>query len=175
MAVHGQINKYCDEIKNIIVNGVDSSFDQVDAGITPAYGGTDDGEDFEGFSVYCTNLDDDEDVSYILDKPYIYFSVEGVPQEFFMDDNSSYLVSADFEIVIDGEDTKTISGDIIKKKELISWYAEQLSYLLSHANLTSIKEIDGRTSTELTPTKVKSEESEAYVGGINLQTVIYRE
>ena len=175
MAYYGNTIKFAEEWKGLLTNGVDSSFDEAAEGVTPAYGGTDTGEQFEGLGVFCENLNEREDESYEMNKPYIEYQIDGVPVAYFLDDATEYQITATFNIVIDGQDTKSISGETKKKKELMYWYNEQLEYLLSHANLTSVKVMDGPEVTNMNPTNISEENDETYLGGCVLNATILRE
>jgi len=134
----GQLNALCTEIKDILEDGIETTGAICTDG-TPAFGGTGTGEDFAGFTIYATNLDDVTETD-ITNLPCIAFRFDKTPIEYFHDDNKLYASNGMFELRIPLNLTKTINASSYNKKKLMNWYVERLQYVLDTMQLTSVME-----------------------------------
>lgn len=172
VAISGQTNKLADEIQDILENGMESTGLECTDG-SPAFAGTDDGEDFGGFTIYSINLDDDETMN-TEDLPCVIFRVERTPVEYFHDDAALYQADLMFELRINANQTKAINGTVHSRKHLVSWFIERLEYVLDHMTLTSVQEAGKRNLNTMMPSTF-DEDSNFWYYGETFMSVQYLE
>ena len=172
--MQGQLNKLADEIKTAIQDRIEST-GLVCTDDSPAYGGTDSGEDFSGFTVYALDIDDEQDDSEILDLPMIRFWTEQTPMEYFLDDNAAYMSDMTFEIYLDEHHKKIIDGTPHSRKMLLNWYLERLEYVLILLEITAVTEMSQRNPFSMSHGKVSVEDEFLYMGTTKLAIEYSRE
>jgi hypothetical protein len=144
------------ELKKALVDGITADGLVCTTG-SPVYGGTETGEDFDGFNIYMISIEDYDDGSFGLTQSIPHINVDGEDyiQESFLDYEAQYQAVFRLSIVISQFNTLTIGSDTLRGNELGDYYVEKLKYLLDRfipANVTlmerSIPEVTKHTSRD---------------------------
>ena len=162
------LNSLTEEIKDIITNGVDSSWDEESPGGSPVVGGISTGEDFDGFTIYAETLNDTYALKGVMSTPYILVTSQATKSSYFLTGEDSFNFTFSFELVTNVSTTKSISGNSYAKYELMNWYLEQLQYLMENFNTTSITEVEDRVVETINHGEIKVGNELVFVGTITL-------
>jgi len=143
------INTLMEHMKTALTSGIDS-YGAI-ASSSPTYGGTGDGEDFDGFGVFLTGLNDTIDFSSItLPALLVSFDLFQSGDRVFGDEPLGMSISVS-PIVNDFYGSAIEGTQVIENKEAVNVYIDRLNEFMKYVQFPDVVLIARDNSSPISP------------------------